>query len=92
MEIKPDEHKPLYGPFCPGLHLGKTWTLTIEEGQMGLSSGCPDCDDAVMGPVGGEDVFMTGTIKGHLVGHLETYGWESPEYDYWWEFIPDEVA
>lgn len=89
--MNPEEPQPVYGPPCPG-PLTHTWRLTVEEGQVGLNSGCEDCNDVVMGSVGGEDVFMRGEVVGTLESHLETYGWETPEYDHWWEFVPVSIA
>lgn len=93
VEIPPDDPmlRPIYGPPCPG-PLTHTWRLTVEEGQIALNSGCEECNDTVFGPVGGEDVFMQGEIVGTLASHLETYGWETPEYDHWWEFVPVSLA
>ncbi len=87
---------PEYGPPCPGLHLLKDthqneWKLVIEEGQITLTSGCQDCDRVVWDPVGGEDLEMSIPIKGYLMSHVEVYGYETPEYNHWWEFIPEAI-
>lgn len=83
---------PVYDqPPCPGPTFHE-WSLTIEEGRMALSSGCQECDDVVLTPMGGEDVEMATVIKGRLTSHLETYGWETPEYDHWWEFVPSQTG
>lgn len=91
-EIDPDDPmlRPVYGPPCGAL-LDHTWKLTVHEGRVSLNSGCDECDHTVMDPVGGEDVAMEVAIVGTLKSHLETYGWETPEYDHWWEFVPGRV-
>lgn len=82
--------QPKHGPPCPGPNI-HPWKLYIHEGRVSLNSGCADCEEAVMGPVGGEDVEMDIAVTGRLESHLETYGWETPEYDHWWEFIPTGI-
>lgn len=91
--IDPDDPmlQPVYGPRCPGIDT-HPWTLVIEEGRMVLGSGCHDCDDAVLGPVGGEDVEMYTPITGTLKSHVEVGGWETPEYNHWWEFVPTGIG
>lgn len=87
------DDRPFLGPPCPG-PTSHAWRLNIEEGKMSLSSGCSDCDESVMGPYGGEDVHMVGTLTGTLNSHLETYPggpWGTTEYDHWWEFVPTAI-
>jgi hypothetical protein len=86
------DDRPEYGPFCPSVNT-HPWRLAIEEGKMILFSGCRDCDEAVLGPVGGEDVGMSIEIIGRLESHLDTIhcGWHSTEYDHWWEFVPERI-
>lgn len=83
------DDRPIYDqPPCPGVNT-HPWRLWIEEGKMVLTSGCVECEEGVLGPVGGEDVHMYAPIVGRLESHLEVYGYETPEYDHWWEFIPN---
>lgn len=84
------DDRPVFGPPCPG-PTSHRWSLTIEEGQVTLLSGCDDCQDVVFGPANGEDVAMNVTVSGRLDSHLERYGWETPEYDHWWEFVPTQI-
>lgn len=89
-EVKFDD-RPIQGPPCLGIHT-HPWRLSVYEGRASLTSGCADCDEAVMGPVGGEDVNMEVEIQGHLVSHLETYRTvDSTEYDHWWIFVPEQI-
>lgn len=85
-----------YGPLCPGLHLNKgaetnRWILRVEEGRVSMTSGCADCDAVVWDPVGGEDIEMYDGIVGHLESHVEIMGYETPEYDHWWVFVPEVI-
>lgn len=85
------DDRPDHGPHCPGIDT-HPWRISIEEGKMNLTSGCAECDEAVMGPAGGEDVHMVGEIVGTLRSHLETYqGLYYTEYDHWWEFVPTTI-
>ena len=77
------DDRPVYGPPCPGIDTHR-WNLAIEGGQMSLYSGCETCDDAVLSPVGGEDVEMR-RITGSLRCHVEK---AMGEVDVWWEFVP----
>jgi len=78
-------------PLCPVGPIGHNWILTIEEGQVQLDPDCERCRDEVLSPVGGEDIFMDIEVRGKLESHLETYGWETPEYDHWWKFQPESI-
>lgn len=91
VEIDPND--PILQPAGPpcGDFNDHTWKLSVYEGRVALDSGCTECNDVVMMPVGGEDVCMEVAITGKVIGHLEKYGWETPEYDHWWEFVPDNV-
>jgi hypothetical protein len=83
-------YRPIYGPFCSS-PCDHTWTMTIQEGRVCLDSGCEDCNDGVMSSMGGEDVEVPTKIQGKLKAHVEKYGWETIEYDCWWEFIPTKI-
>jgi hypothetical protein len=86
------DDRPDYGPHCPGIDT-HPWRLSVYEGRVVLYSGCASCDDAVMGPVGGEDVNMDVEIVGRLSSHLETYRTvDSTEYDHWWVFVPTIIG
>lgn len=89
-----DPNDPILQPTDPpcGDLLNHVWKLTVHEGRVSLDSGCEDCNDTVMSPVGGEDVAMDVAIVGTLTSHLEKYGWETPGYDHWWEFHPNAIA
>lgn len=91
VEMPAFDDRPIYGPRCPGIDT-HPWRLSIYEGAMALTSGCAECDEAVLGPVGGEDVFMEVDIQGHLVSHLETYHTlNGTDYDHWWIFVPERI-
>lgn len=76
--------RPVYDqPPCPG-PTTHSWTLTIEEGRMGLGSGCSDCDIWI--PY--EDVWMEG-LKVKVIPHVELHGYETPEYDFWIEVVQE---
>ena len=85
------DDRPLLGPDCPGIDT-HPWRLSVQEGRVVLESGCESCDEAVMGPVGGEDVNMDINIVGRLKSHLEMYRTcDSTEYDHWWVFVPERI-
>ena len=83
-----DIPEPLHGPPCRAL-VDHTWRLTVEEGRLGLRSGCDECDDAVWSPVGGEDIEMIGVIVGRLRSQVERY--PGGDVDHWWEFVPERI-
>lgn len=91
-KIENFDDRPIYGPRCPG-YTTHPWRLSVHEGRASLTSGCADCDEAVMGPVGGEDLEMEIEITGHLLSHLETYRtWDTTEYDHWWIFVSESIG
>ena len=91
IEVEFDD-RPDLGPHCPGIDT-HPWRLSVYEGRAVLSSGCAECDDAVMSPMGGEDVNMDVGIVGRLHSHLETYRMaDSTEYDHWWIFEPTQIG
>jgi hypothetical protein len=87
MDLPNFDDRPVLGPPCPGPNI-HAWSLAIEEGQMSLYSGCEECEEGILGPMGGEDVGM-GPIKGRLECHVERY--YGGDVDVWWEFIPEGV-
>lgn len=84
VECDPIDDRPTHGPSCPGPDTHR-WHLSIEEGRMGIGSGCEDCDLAIHG----EDVYMD-DIAGALTFHHEVMGYETPEHVVWWEFTPSK--
>lgn len=77
-------------PDCPtGGFDSHEWELTIEEGQPTLQSGCVSCDD-IVGGLELEDIHMTTAVRCRLASRLEVYGWETTEYDHWWDITPIE--
>lgn len=90
VKIENFDDRPTYGPPCPG-YKTHPWRLTVYEGRASVSSGCAECDESVMGPAGGEDLIMDVEVTGTLLSRLEVYHpyGASPEYDHWWEFVPD---
>lgn len=95
VEVPPDDLRPLHGPPCGAGPQGHTWHLGVEEGRVHLSSGCDECDEAVLGPMGVEDIFMddiAGTIK-FIPEHENLGGWHGTircDCGYCWQFIPKE--
>lgn len=73
---------------------GHTWTLQIEEGKVGMSSGCDECTNGIFAPTGGEELFMQ-AIPGRLVfrpEHEHLGGWHGftrCDCGWQWEFVPD---
>lgn len=80
-------------PPCPTGAFNHEWSFTLHEGKMILTSGCEQCDEEIVYPVGGEDFFMEDfKIICKVDSHLETYGYETPEYDHWWNVTPTKIV
>ncbi len=93
-EVVDDDQMPLHGPPCGVTPNGHVWHLTIEEGQMSLTSGCAECDDAILGPCGGDDVYMGALLRGRMVfepDHPNIGGWHGMDRcdcGWQWRFDP----
>lgn len=85
--------EPEHGPPCGVGPAGHKWTLTIEQGQVLLGSGCDECDDAVLGPVGIEVLEMR-PLGGRLQFEQDhppggcPYLFDICDHDHWWTFVP----
>lgn len=89
-----DEWEPVYDrPACPGPATHE-WTLSIEEGEVGLHSGCQECDVTVEQ----EYLCMDGSLKGRLVftpEHPNLGGWHGLtrcDCGWWWTFEPSVLV
>lgn len=90
-----EDVEPVSGPPC-GVHPGgHTWELSIQQGEICLTSGCEECDDAVLGPIG-IDVLEVRPIAGRLAFEREhpegqcPYMFDICDHGYWWTFVPDD--
>lgn len=94
IDADPNEMRPIHGPPCGVTPQGHTWRLDIEAGQVHLGSGCEECDEAVLGPMGVEDIFMddiTGTIE-FIPEHENLGGWHGMircDCGWCWQFTPN---
>jgi hypothetical protein len=83
-------------PECTVTPEGHDWRLTVSEGQIGLTSGCEQCDD-IATMVGGEDIYMAGTITGKMVwepDHPNLGGWhgfDRCDCGWQWRFEPERI-
>lgn len=61
---------------------GHEWRLTIEQGDVTLTSGCTECDDLVLSPAGIDaidlDVPVVGTLR-YEEDHPNRGGWHGLE-------------
>lgn len=95
-EDMPEPVEPSREP-CKTGPAGHVWHLTIDEGAMGLTSGCEECAEAILGPIGGEDVFMLGAIVGKLVfnpDHPNLGGWHGLtrcDCGWTWNFVSERI-
>lgn len=96
-EVEIANRRPIYGPPCGVTPQGHKWRLSVEEGQASFTSGCDECDSAVLDPVGGDDVWLSGAILGRLKfvpDHPNLGGWhglDRCDCGWIWEFIPEHI-
>lgn len=86
--------EPFIGPPKPwacveGWH-SHAWTCDIEEGNLSFETKeCRLCNDGIKEL---EQEYLSGSFPAKLEFHKETFGYETPETDVWWEVIPCPVT
>jgi hypothetical protein len=76
---------------------GHDWRMTVTEGHVGFGSGCDQCDDAVLGPIGNDALEMPTEVVGKIKftpEHPNLGGWHGDmrcDCGYWWEFTPARI-
>lgn len=84
------DNREVHGPPCPGLHIHR-WSLSIEEGDIVLTSGCEECDWAFehdyveMRPLTGRMVWE----REHAPGDCPSFLDGPCDHGYWVRFIPE---
>lgn len=103
-EVNDFDDRPVLGPPCGVGPDGHTWHLSFNSYAGGdgigvsLTSGCEECDDAVLSATGGEEVYMSGEISGSL--HFEPdcsnlggwHGLTRCDCGWQWRFDPEQIV
>lgn len=89
----PVDDRPLQGPACPGVQTHR-WTLTINEGDIHLWSGCEECE-SVWEPHFVEMSELTGRLAWeheHPPGQCPSWLSGPCDHSTWLRFIPEGEA
>lgn len=87
---------PELGPPCPDFceegYESHTWRYEVDYDGSSLSTDeCPICNRGMQ--IGYMQEHLVGSFEVRLHGELETYGWETREYDFYLHmFVPEDEA